>query len=151
MEGVVSALLTVPQLLKDCADELDLGIQYHLTRYAFMYESSVVTEGSILCPPTPEDGMSLKQVFESIDNRSDFKSYMQNYAVARNIPKGPRREGPYDENFVRTISCRTADSRIRHYRRTCRRRRRRLGAPSFLDLPMSRLTPFHRRTAALLL
>lgn len=87
-------------MLKDCADELDLGIQYHLTRYAFMYESTVVGEGSILCPPTPDDGMSLKQVFESIDNRSDFKAYMQNYAVARNIPKGPRREGPYDENFV---------------------------------------------------
>ena len=45
-------------------------------------------------------GPGLKATFEAIDNRTDFKSYMQNYAVARNIPRGPRREGPYEEGFV---------------------------------------------------
>lgn len=51
------ASLTRMQLLKDCADELDLGVQYHLTRYAFMYESAVVTEGTTLTPVTaPDDG-----------------------------------------------------------------------------------------------
>lgn len=77
-----------------------MGMQYHLTRYAYMYESTVVGEGTMLVPPTMEDGPGLKTIFETIDNRSDFKSYMQNYAVARNTPKGPRREGLYDEGYV---------------------------------------------------
>lgn len=117
-----------------------------------MYESTVVGEGSILCPPTNEDGMSLKQVFESIDNRSDFKSYMQNYAVARNIPKGPRRDGPYDENFVSSWwQTSSTDDRTRHYRRTFRRLRRRWEDPSSLVLRTFRLIPFRRRMAVLLL
>lgn len=77
-----------------------MGMQYHLTRYAFMYESTIVSEGSILCPNASEEGTGLKTIFENIDNRGDFKTYMQNYAVARNAPKGPRREGLYDEGYV---------------------------------------------------
>lgn len=50
-----------------------------------------------------EVGPGLKSIFEMIDNRTDFKSYMQNYAVARGSMKGPRREGPYDEGFVSHI------------------------------------------------
>jgi hypothetical protein len=46
------------QLLKDCADELDLGVQYHLTRYAFMYESAVVTGGHHL--DTSDGGMMVR-------------------------------------------------------------------------------------------
>lgn len=44
----------------------------------------------------------LKATIESIDNRSDFKTYMQNYAYTRGsvISRGPRREGPADEGFV---------------------------------------------------
>lgn len=47
-------------------------------------------------------GQGLKATIESIDNRSDFKIYMQNYAYARgNVPtRGPRRDGPADEGFV---------------------------------------------------
>lgn len=39
---------------------------------------------------------------ETIDNRGDFKTYMQNYAFARggSVPRGPRRDGPSDEGFV---------------------------------------------------
>ena len=33
-----------------------MGMQYHLTRYAFMYESTVVGDGSLLCPTNSEDG-----------------------------------------------------------------------------------------------
>jgi hypothetical protein len=42
---------------------------------------------------------------ESIDNRSDFKTYMQNYVYARGsvAPKGPRREGPPEDGFVSPI------------------------------------------------
>jgi len=39
------------QALKECADEVDLGTQYHLTRYAFLYESIVLSDGQILIPP----------------------------------------------------------------------------------------------------
>lgn len=49
-------------------------------------------------------GPGLKAIFEGIDNRTDFKSYMQNYGVARGTPKGPRREGPYEEGFVSASS-----------------------------------------------
>jgi hypothetical protein len=50
----------------------------------------------LICSPGP----GLKTIFETIDNRTDFNSYMQNYAVARGTPRGPRREGPYEEGFV---------------------------------------------------
>ncbi|KAF9013584.1 hypothetical protein BDZ89DRAFT_1077094, partial [Hymenopellis radicata] len=40
--------------LKECADEIDLGTQYHLTRYAFLFESIVLSDGSTLVPPREE-------------------------------------------------------------------------------------------------
>ncbi|KAG5641792.1 hypothetical protein DXG03_004178 [Asterophora parasitica] len=84
--------------LKECTDEMDLGTQYHLTRYAFLFESIVLSDGSIL---TPEEGLGLKASFETIDNRGDFRTYMQHYAYARGgAVRGPRREGPSDEGFL---------------------------------------------------
>jgi len=52
----------------------------------------------LIFPP----GLGLKASIETIDNRGDFKTYMQNYAFARGSapPRGPRREGPSDEGFV---------------------------------------------------
>lgn len=87
--------------LKECVDEIDLGTQYHLTRYAFLFESIVLSDGSTLVP-TNEDGLGLKATIELIDNRGDFKTYMQNYAFARggSVPRGPRRDGPQDEGFL---------------------------------------------------
>ncbi|KAI0272746.1 GTPase activating protein [Gloeopeniophorella convolvens] len=87
--------------LKECADEIDLGTQYHLTRYAFLYESIVLSDGSTLAPAGIEDGPGLKPTIESIDNRSDFKVYMQNYAYAHGgVARGPRRTGPEHEGFL---------------------------------------------------
>ena len=105
--------------MKECADEIDLGTQYHLTRYAFLFESIVLSDGSTLAPTGIEDGTCLKDYFrelslltrnagpgikatiESIDNRSDFKVYMQNYAYAHGgVQRGPRRTGPEHEGFV---------------------------------------------------
>lgn len=109
------------QSLKECADEIDLGTQYHLTRYAFLFESIVLSDGSTLVPLSPEEGKlvhlfmnmdpnatfkgtGLKALTESIDNRADFKTYMQNYAYARGgAPRGPRREGPAEEGFVSVL------------------------------------------------
>ncbi|WWD21201.1 hypothetical protein CI109_105685 [Kwoniella shandongensis] len=89
------------RLLKECADELDLGTQYHLSRFAFLYESTVVGDGTLLNPMSAADeGPGLKTIFEAIDNRTDFKAYMQNYVVARGTPRGPRRDAPYEEGFV---------------------------------------------------
>ena len=39
------------QALKECVDEVDLGTQYHLSRYAFLCESIVLTDGTTLTPP----------------------------------------------------------------------------------------------------
>ncbi|KAH9074857.1 RhoGAP-domain-containing protein [Lactarius deliciosus] len=87
--------------LKECADEIDLGTQYHLTRYAFLFESIVLSDGSTLAPTGIEDGPGLKPTIESIDNRSDFKVYMQNYAYAHGgVQRGPRRTGPEYEGFL---------------------------------------------------
>ncbi|KAL4252043.1 GTPase activating protein [Abortiporus biennis] len=89
--------------LKECADEIDLGTQYHLTRYAFLYENAILTDGSTLSP-IEEPG--LKSTFETIDNRSDFKTYMQHYSYAHGGPnaRGPRRHGPEEEGFVAPIA-----------------------------------------------
>ena len=47
-------------------------------------------------------GAGLKATIETIDNRGDFKTFMQHYVYARGSAiKGPRREGPADEGFVR--------------------------------------------------
>jgi len=59
-----------------------------------------VSSSQIVYTSADTPGPGLKAIFEAIDNRTDFKSYMQNYAVARGSLKGPRRDGPYDEGFV---------------------------------------------------
>ena len=47
-----------PQTLKENVDELDLGTQYHLSRYAYLLENVLVTEGLTIAPVAPEDGES---------------------------------------------------------------------------------------------
>ena len=114
------------QSLKECSDEIDLGTQYHLTRYAFLFESTLISDGTTLIPPKDDGTISallhtvasltlwalcsatnlgLKTAIEMIDNRGDFKVFMQNYAYAHGgtVPRGPRREGPADEGFVSLI------------------------------------------------
>ncbi|KAF8749114.1 Fes/CIP4, and EFC/F-BAR homology domain [Rhizoctonia solani] len=72
-------------------DEIDLGT--HII--------SPDTHGAspVLCLSTPAHFTRprIKLTIESIDNRTDFKLYMQNYAVAHGAPKGPRREGPAED------------------------------------------------------
>lgn len=55
----------------------------------------------------------LKASIEAIDNRGDFKTFMQNYAYARgsSTSRGPRRDGPSDEGFLPPIP---AYNRDRH-------------------------------------
>ncbi|TFY53332.1 hypothetical protein EVJ58_g9509 [Rhodofomes roseus] len=93
----------VMQALKECVDEIDLGTQYHLSRYAFLCESVVLSDGTTLTPVDDSATLpGLKTALESIDNRSDFKTYMQNYAFAHGgaNSRGPRRDGPREEGFM---------------------------------------------------
>lgn len=51
-------------MLKEVADEIDMGTQYHLTRFAFLYESTVVSEGTVLNPMgAPDEGEPLVYEF----------------------------------------------------------------------------------------
>lgn len=60
----------------------------------------------MLTKGTGSRAVGLKTATELIDNRGDFKTYMQNYAFARGnaTHRGPRRDGPSDEGFVRVSS-----------------------------------------------
>lgn len=80
-------------------------MQFHLTRYAFLFETVVLNDGVTLVPNSSEDGPGLKPTMESIDNRGDFRSFVQNYRVAHagDIVRGPRREDPREERYVRSI------------------------------------------------
>ena len=56
------------QALKECADEIDLGTQYHLTRYAFLFESVVLGDGSTLAPG--EDAGACRGYVEAIGHEA---------------------------------------------------------------------------------
>ncbi|KAJ9474960.1 RHO GTPase-activating protein RGD1 [Pseudozyma hubeiensis] len=98
--------LQLPRILrtlKENAEEIDNGTQYHLARYAFLFESTVLNDGMSISPVGTEiaPGSGLKGAVETIDNRADFKQYMSNYQVVHGRDyKGPRREGPYEEGFL---------------------------------------------------
>ncbi|KAI0773218.1 GTPase activating protein [Trametes elegans] len=96
------------QALKECVDEIDLGTQYHLARYAFLCESIVHSDASIISPPDEHSDSSapgLKATMESIDNRTDFKTYMQAYIYAHGGQnRGPRRTGPAEEGYLPPIA-----------------------------------------------
>ncbi|KAI8985727.1 GTPase activating protein [Trametes punicea] len=97
----------LPRILrafKECVDEIDLGTQYHLARYAFLCESIVHSDAAIITPPD-ENVPGLKATMESIDNRTDFKTYMQAYIYAHGgtNTRGPRRNGPQEEGFLPPI------------------------------------------------
>lgn len=109
--------LQLPKLLKslkEALDEIDLGTQFHLSRYAYLFESLIVSDGITISPPsstlhdessplTTRKAEGLKSLVEKIDNSVDFKSFMQNYAVtfAASGQRVLRREGPPEEGFVR--------------------------------------------------
>ncbi|GAA5918455.1 hypothetical protein JCM6882_005138 [Rhodosporidiobolus microsporus] len=96
--------LQLPRILrslKESVDELDLGTQYHLSRYAYLFESLLVTDGLTISPVSVEDGPGIKSVVDAIDVREDFKVFMQQFALNWQMSgqRGPRREGPADEGF----------------------------------------------------
>ncbi|PSS30985.1 hypothetical protein PHLCEN_2v2473 [Hermanssonia centrifuga] len=92
------------RVLRDVAGNLDLGTQYHLNRFAMLFEATVLDEGCTLAPVDDKPGV--KSIIESIDNRADFKVYMHNYAFAHGgtHTRGPRREGPKEDGFLPPIA-----------------------------------------------
>lgn len=44
------------QQMKECADELDMGCQYHMARYAYLFETTLLADGSAILPVTEETG-----------------------------------------------------------------------------------------------
>lgn len=100
--------LQLPRILrslKESSEEIDNGLQYHLARYAFLFESTILSDATAITPVSTVDGSTgLKAAVEGIDNRSDFKTFMQNYSVAHGRDyRGPKREGPYEEGFVPSV------------------------------------------------
>ena len=86
--------------------------------YWFLHEKKVWTayvfQSFVGCSYFNPSGLGLKASIETIDNRGDFKVYMQHYAFARgpNAPRGPRREGPTEEGFVSSTFSEPSDAQI---------------------------------------
>ncbi|GAA5933758.1 uncharacterized protein JCM15063_001410 [Sporobolomyces koalae] len=115
--------LQLPKLLrtlKEGSDEIDLGTQYHLSRYAYLFESLLVTDGLTISPVSVEDGPGVKAVVDAIDSREDFKTYMQQYALNWQMSgqKGPKRDAPGSSDSASylsrpQLSPRTSTSQLR--------------------------------------
>jgi hypothetical protein len=45
--------------MKECADELDMGCQYHMARYAYLFETTLLADGSAILPVAEEASKSL--------------------------------------------------------------------------------------------
>ncbi|CAG8641609.1 10721_t:CDS:2, partial [Racocetra fulgida] len=43
------------QALKDISDECDIGIQYHLARYTYLFENTMVSDALVISPANTED------------------------------------------------------------------------------------------------
>ncbi|GAA6024372.1 hypothetical protein JCM11491_001109 [Sporobolomyces phaffii] len=96
--------LQLPKLLrtlKEGSDEIDLGTQYHLSRYAYLFESLLVTDGLTISPVSIEDGPGVQAVVDAIDSREDFKTYMQQYTLNWQMSgqRGPKRDAPSTSSF----------------------------------------------------
>ncbi|KAG8757902.1 hypothetical protein FRC14_001200 [Serendipita sp. 396] len=100
--------LQLPKILralKELSDEIDTAMQFHLSKYAYLLESSLLSDAVTLVPKEEGDGPGLKAIMESIDNRTDFKSYVQNYRIAHpNFPRTPRRDGPPEHGYLPPLS-----------------------------------------------
>lgn len=60
--------------LKECADEIDMGTQYHLARYAYLFETTVLNDGATLVPTGGiEDGVDFclsRLTWTDVDHRT---------------------------------------------------------------------------------
>ncbi|KAK4050229.1 Rho GTPase-activating protein [Microbotryomycetes sp. JL201] len=113
--------LQLPRILrslKESADEVDLGVQYHLSRYAYIFESTLLTDGLTVSPVHfDENARGLKNVIDAIDVRGDFRTFMDQYFISWQMSgqRGPKREGPEDTGITtapKTLSPRPSNSNL---------------------------------------
>ena len=94
----------LPQILrayKESLDELETGLQFQLMRYAFLYENIALSDGLCVNPLGDKSApQGLRDAAASINNKSDFKDFMQNYELVfknKEHKPTPHRVNPYDE------------------------------------------------------
>jgi Rho GTPase-activating protein RGD1 len=61
MMSTEKILSSLSQSLKEGADEIDNGLQYHLGRYAFLFESLLHTDGYTLAPLESDASMCMSR------------------------------------------------------------------------------------------
>ncbi|CAB5133239.1 unnamed protein product [Rhizophagus irregularis] len=82
--------------LKDTADECDIGLQYHLARYSYLFENTMMSDALVITPVNEADGPALRKIVEQINNDADFHTYVQNYG-AKTRRKIINFDIPYDQ------------------------------------------------------
>lgn len=55
------------QSLKESAEEIDNGTQYHLARYAFLFESTILGDGMAVTPVGAPESGELRRTDEKED------------------------------------------------------------------------------------
>ncbi|CAG8504023.1 29154_t:CDS:10 [Gigaspora margarita] len=81
--------------LKDISDECDIGLQYHLARYTYLFENTMVSDALVISPANTEDGPSMRKIVEQINNEEDYYSYVQSYGAK--AKKMKNHDIPYDQ------------------------------------------------------
>ncbi|CAG8505076.1 27620_t:CDS:10 [Racocetra persica] len=81
--------------LKDISDECDIGIQYHLARYTYLFENTMISDALVISPVNTEDGPSMRKIVEQINNEEDYYSYVQ--SCSAKAKKTKNYDIPYDQ------------------------------------------------------
>ncbi|CAG8756298.1 15675_t:CDS:10, partial [Dentiscutata erythropus] len=81
--------------LKDISDECDIGLQYHLARYTYLFENTMVSDALVISPVNTEDGPSMRKIVEQINNEEDYYSYVQ--TCSAKARKTKHHDIPYDQ------------------------------------------------------
>ena len=91
--------------MRETLNEVDSSLQFQMLRYAFLCESSALSDGMLIHPINENTSApGLRAAAARIDNPSDFREYLQSYDVAFGQEhRGPRRENPYDEGALATL------------------------------------------------
>ncbi|CAG8618131.1 12011_t:CDS:10, partial [Dentiscutata heterogama] len=88
--------------LKDISDECDIGLQYHLARYTYLFENTMVSDALVISPVNTEDGPSMRKIVEQINNEEDYYSYVQ--TCSAKAKKTKHHDIPYDRYNMQAIN-----------------------------------------------
>ncbi|KAI9146568.1 Rho GTPase activation protein [Paraphysoderma sedebokerense] len=68
--------------LKETNDECDAALQYHLSKYSYLYEQALMSDATTISPLNSTE-RGLRSIIEQIDNKADLKEFVTGY-VAKN-------------------------------------------------------------------